>query len=149
MSDYGMSYREVFSTHVNCVFDELEGIQKKFDHDGFKTYKGWDFFDANPWKYHLTRVTSYVPKGILDKDFDFIHEAFAWDQGHLFRLAVRSEKIVKNEYLYIHFQKRNYQIFENIDKFNAFSNIKQFELIIKKINFVWKRRFKKYILRKG
>ncbi len=175
MSPYGMDYREVFSTSVNCVFDELEGIQKKFDHDGFKTYKGWDFFDVNPWKYHLTRVTSHVPSKILDNNFDFVHECFKWSQGHIYRLALYNSRILIDEYIYIHFQKRNYQVFsnisqyngaiylsnnrciksigpissDNIDNYNDFSHIKQFRLTIKKITFIWKRRFKKYILRKG
>lgn len=175
MSPYGMDYKKVFSTSVNCVFDELEGIQKKFDNDAFRTYKGWDFFDVNPWKYHLTRVTSYVAQNIMNNNFDFTHECFKWDRGHVYRLAMNNNQMVTDEYIYIHFQKRNYQVFngfdkyngaiylsnngcikctetisrDNIDKYNKFSNIKQFKLTLKKVIFIWKRRFKKYILRKG
>lgn len=174
-SPYGMDYRKVFSTSINCVFDELEGIQKKFDHDGFKTYKKWDFFDVNPWRYHLTRVTSYVPQNVLRNSFDFTHECFEWNQGHVYRLALYDNHVVRNEYIYIHFQKRNYKVFnginnydgilclsnnecikcteeikrEDFDKYNKFSYIGQSELTLRKLIFTWKRRFKKYILRKG
>ncbi len=90
MSDYGMDYRKVYSTAVICVFDELEGVQRKFDHDGLRTYKGFDFLDIDPWKWHLSRTHSGVPQGLLAQGsgFDYEHECFSWDDGHLWRHAI-------------------------------------------------------------
>ena len=82
-----MDYRHVLTTSVSCVFDEIDGIQRKFDHDGFKTYKGFDFLDINPWRWHLSRTFSGVPDDMREpgSGFDFEHECFAWEDGRLFR----------------------------------------------------------------
>ena len=90
MSDYGMDYRKVLTTPISCVFDELEGVQKKFDHDGLRTYKGFDFLDINPWRWHLSRAHSGVPQEMLgpESGFDYEHECFSWDDGHLWRHAI-------------------------------------------------------------
>lgn len=176
MSSYGMDYKKVFTTSVNCVFDELLGIQQKFDHDNYKTYKSWDFFDVDPWKYHLTRVTSNVPQNILKKDFDFKHECFYWKNGHLCRIAADNMNLSNSEYIYFHFQKRKYIVPNNIqscndflyltndecleepkivnnvcdiDKYNKFSSSQQINFYLKKEIFIWRRRFNKYILKKG
>ncbi|UXC62737.1 hypothetical protein N4562_06445 [Ligilactobacillus agilis] len=171
MSNYGIDYKKVFSSSINYIFDELLGIQKKFDYDRISTYKGWEFFDVNPWKYHLTRVTSYVPSEILTNDFDFKHECFYIENGHLYREALKGDRLIKSEFLYFHFQKRNYTINNksdnfyltnngtldveksissfNIDEYNKFSTIEQIKLNLRKQQFVWKRRIKKYLFKKG
>lgn len=90
MSDCGMDYRKVFTTPVICVFDELEGVQRKFDHDEFRTYKGLDFLDIDPWKWHLSRTHSGVSQEMLEPGFgfDYEHECFSWDYGRLWRHAM-------------------------------------------------------------
>ena len=90
MNDYGMDYRHVLTTPISCVFDELEGVQRKFDHDGFRTYKGFDFLDISPWKWHLTRSLSGVREDLTQpgSGFDYKHECFSWETGHLWRHAI-------------------------------------------------------------
>ena len=90
MSDYGMDYRKVFTTPISCVFDELEGVQRKFDYDGFRTYKEFDFLDINPWRWHLSRAHSGVSQEMLvpESGFDYEHECFSWDDGRLWRHAI-------------------------------------------------------------
>lgn len=90
MSDYGMDYRKVFTTPISCVFDELEGVQRKFDYDGLRTYKEFDFLDIIPWRWHLSRAHSGVPEEMLGSGsgFDYEHECFSWDDGSLWRHAI-------------------------------------------------------------
>lgn len=173
MSDYGMDYRKVYSTAVICVFDELEGVQRKFDHDGLRTYKGFDFLDIDPWKWHLSRTHSGVPQGLLAQGsgFDYEHECFSWDDGHLWRHAIAAGGcLVEDEFLYFHFQKRDFATpeevigsgsfwlanngcvpkrgpagIEDVDRYNAFSPLREAEAEIARERFVWGRRFNKYV----
>ena len=172
----GMDYQQVFTTSVVKVFDEIPGIQRKVQNDPkIRSYNGIDFFDADPWKYHITRVRSNVPESVLNHGFDYNHECVYWKEGKLYRKAIKNNQILRDELLYFHFQKRNYQVklpnkvitpiyFSNtgcmisnlpsdtqndIDQINQFSSSKQIEWGLRKSKYIWQRRLKKYILRKG
>lgn len=172
---YGMNYRKVLSTSVICVFDEIPGIQQKFDHEGFQTYKGWDFFDVNPWQYHMTRVTSFAPEIIQKEHFDYVHECFFWENGHVFREALaEGGKLRRDEFIYLHFQKRNFYTpdniirmnsfyltndgcvpkagtvsVQNLDRYNQFSQKREKEFRQQEKKFIWKRRINKYLFHRG
>lgn len=175
MSDYGMNYRKVFTTPVSCVFDELEGVQCKFDHDGLRTYKGFDFLDINPWRWHLSRTHSGVPQEMLEpaSGFDYEHECFSWNDGHLWRHAIAGGGVIEEEFLYFHFQKRKFVTqkedidsgafwlsnngciaksgpiwSEDVDRYNAFSPLREVEMGIAHEHYIWNRRFNKYVLHK-
>lgn len=175
MSDYGMDYRHVLTTPVSCVFDEIDGVQRKFDHDGFRTYKGFDFLDINPWRWHLSRTLSGVPDGMREpgSSFDYEHECFAWEDGRLFRYVPAPGGISREEFLYFHFQKRDFATPqdvidtgrfyltndgcvakdggtspEDIDRYNRLSSIRDLEAATRKERFIWERRFNKYVLHK-
>ena len=174
MSDYGMDYRKVFTTPISCVFDELEGVQRKFDYDGFRTYKEFDFLDINPWRWHLSRAHSGVSQEMLvpESGFDYEHECFSWDDGRLWRHAIaRGGGLVEGEFLYFHFQKRKFATPEeaigsgsfwlanngcdakigpasvdDVDRHNMFSPLREGEVGLAHERFVWGRRFNKYVL---
>lgn len=158
-----LEYKEVFQSAKNYVFDEVLGIQTKFDELQLKTYKGWDFFDINPWKYHIKRVVSHVPNEVLSQGFDYNKEVIFWKNGKTY---IYSEEGGLKELLYVHFQKRNISIEDGIEgmpffisneSFNFCSNIdldainfeyenkyskrKEFNYSLKKNMFIWKRRF--------
>jgi hypothetical protein len=173
----GMDYRQVFSKSIICVFDEISGIQQKFDLTQTPTYKNWDFMDVNPWKYHIKRCPPHVPQVLKDGKYDYIDECFFWEKGKVYRAALDNGKIIYKEFNYFHFQKRKYDIpflnMENVDAFfldnegisikepgmnvtvqqiaehNLKSKKKEIKFYLKKQKFIWKRRFRKYLLRKG
>ena len=91
-------------------------------------------------------------------------------------MAAHNMNLLTREYIYFHFQKRKYRVPKNIqscndflyltndkclegsklvndicniDKYNQFSSSKQVIFYLKKEIFIWKRRFNKYILKKG
>ena len=172
--NFGMNYRKVFSTKINMVFDEIGGIQQKFNHDGFKTYKSWDFFDIDPWHYHIKRVTSHVPAALLVDGFDYESECLYWENGHVYRIAQTSDGLRKDEFIYAHFQKRSFStpidviktdsfylsnngcIAKNSDLvssdkivlYNQSSKVKELCVSYSKFKYIWKRRFNKYLLKK-
>lgn len=165
-----LDYKKVFQSSRNFVFDEILGIQTKFNELGLETYKNWDFFDVNPWKYHLRRVVSHVPSKLLADGFDYEEEVIFWKNGKVY---VFSKEDGLKEMLYVHFQKRrmniendeedmpffisneSFDFYKNIDldninfkKENKFSISKEFRLWFKKNLFVWKRRFYNKIILK-
>lgn len=122
--DYdGPSYREVFSNRNHFGFDETNGITKIYNEYNFKkfVYKEQDrkYADINYKKYKLN----------LNGPRNYKHQYFIWDDGKIFRYYKKDNKEFKEEYIYIHFQKRNMFINQdiNLSKFliypNGFGNI--------------------------
>lgn len=116
----GMDYRDVFTTDVICVFDEVIGIQSKYDALGINTYKNRDNADILPWHDKFLRVESYLSKE--EKiNFNYKYQVFFWENGKIYRAALKNNKIIYDEFNYLHFQKRNLiKHFDNISKINSF-----------------------------
>lgn len=177
MKDGGMDYRDVFTTSINKIFDEIPGIQQKFDNHGVKTYKAWDFLDIEPWKYHMQRALLDVPSDVLKNNFDYHDECFFFEDGKVYRAYLKDKSICYQEFNYFHFQKRSYKYVQNvfsresaffltntgilpkkkgfnvteedIRRYNSSSFRKELLYSYKKFKFIWKRRINKYIYHKG
>lgn len=120
MIDKGMNYKEVFSTNVICVFDEIIGIQNKYDMLQIRTYKKRDNADISPWHDKFLRVESHLTEK-EKKDFNYKEQIFFWENGKIYRAALKGEKIIYEEFNYLHFQKRKLvKHFDNIEKINSF-----------------------------
>ena len=120
MIPVGMDYKEVFTTNVICVFDEVIGMQNKYDLLGVDTYKNRDCVDILPWHDKFLRVESYLSEE--EKiNFNYKDQVFFWENGKIYRAAVQNNNIIYNEFNYLHFQKRNLiKHFEDINKVEAF-----------------------------
>lgn len=92
-----VDYRYVFSTKYSCHFDEFEpwlDVCKEYN------IKQWiepvmADIDCNRLAFHL-----------VDNIKDVEYQIFSWNQGELARLYVEEKQIKKDEWLYVHFQKR-------------------------------------------
>ncbi|WP_320967104.1 DUF6625 family protein [Hungatella sp.] len=174
--DGGIDYRKVFSSNIGFVFDEIPGIQQICNKHKVATYRGWEFIDVSPWKYHMTRVTSHVPENKL-KDFDYLSTCYFWEDGEIYRAYLKDGVIEYDTFLYLHFQKRNLKCadigdyncrsffitndgfiakkpgmnlaVEDLDRYNISDIKKEKEYIRKKKKFQLKRRIRKYLFRKG
>ncbi len=171
----GMNYKKVFTTDVICVFDEVIGIQNKYDLLGINTYKSRDCADILPWHDKFLRAESYLSKE--EKiNFNYKYQVFFWENGKVYRAALKNNKIIYDEFNYLHFQKRNLtKHFENIDKLNSFYITKTgfypkkqgFNVTLEDIEkyngynrkaeikkrieyykFIWNRRLNKYLRKK-
>lgn len=173
MEEGGMNYKDVYSSPIISVFDEIQGIQKKLDINGYATYKKLDFIDITPRYYQFKRTIN----GISDRINDSYNEKlqlFYYKNGKIYRSAIKNKKIITEEYIYLHFQKRNLYFereYDNIPDYYLItcqgfipckedfviskSLIKEYngrniilELIYKfRFNiYIWKRRWNKYIL---
>lgn len=175
MSTVGMSYKEVFRTPIICVFDEIIGMQRKYDLLGISSYKKTEYADISPWRDSFKRVESHLNKNEKD-GFNYRLQVFYWEKGKIYRAYVEEERVRTDEFIYLHFQKRklcpeNTKII-NADKFfitregfitkpvlgaptkdeiimyNGSRAIFELKKRIDLFVFTWKRRFNKYIMKR-
>ena len=174
MQKGGMDYVQVYSTRVNCVFDEVEGIQRKYDILGVPTYKGREFADISPWHDAFKRVESYLSDAER-KNFNYKEQVFYWQDGKILRAYVENGMVRGDELAYLHFQKRRMPFADSDIKMECFyitrdgivrkTNCKlptrdeicelnlprpfqEIKKILEYKFFVWNRRFLKYVLKK-
>lgn len=100
-------YKEVFSTEKGCAFDEwLPGsINEIFMNNGINAFYGNDGADIEPYHYDFRLVKFdtdqriYVEEGIRNS-------IFMWNEGNLYQIYECNHRIEKQEFAYIHLQKR-------------------------------------------
>lgn len=97
-------YKEAFTTNVITVFDETFGVQRKYEKAGISTYKKRDYADISP-RFHRFRLSDYFVD-ISKKENNFHHQIFVYEQGKVYRYYLVKNMIQKDEFAYIHFQKR-------------------------------------------
>lgn len=176
MEKGGKNYKEVFTTSISCIFDEVEGIQKKYDLLNIPTYKNRVCADISPWHDDFQVVESYLSKE--DKiNFNYEQQVFYWEKGHIFRAYINKRgDVQRDEFNYLHFQRRNMDFDEDVIKndetffitrqgiikkedyklpsvekiteLNSKRKIKELQKKIEYYIYIWKRRFNKYILQK-
>ena len=98
-------YKDSFTTDMITVFDESEGIQKKFSDYGIGTYIKRDYADISQKYYKFRLSDSFID--IPKKQNNYKHQAFIYENGKVFRIYVQNSKIKKDEFAYIHMQKRD------------------------------------------
>lgn len=175
MQPGGMDYRQVFTTPVICVFDEIIGMHKKFEILGIPAYNARDCADISPWYYRFLRVESHLtPEQKVN--FNYPRQLFYCEDGHVYRAAQTDVGIVRDEFNYLHFQKRDLRFAQpdaslpraffitrdgfvpkeagkevtaaDIEKYNGYSARGHLRARMKYHLFILKRRFNKYILKK-
>ncbi|MBC1521705.1 DUF6625 family protein [Listeria aquatica] len=101
MSDEGLNYKKVFTSNRIYFFDE-KIMPSKFDLLKVPRYKERDFIDIDPWKFRMIDVCEN------DANRKAKTTLFEWENGNLFKCTYHKKTgmITKEEYLYIHFQKR-------------------------------------------
>ena len=119
-------YKEIFSSEKTFIFDETFGgkdnINSIFEEYGKKIYTKDLAFNAKIFPTKFVRTQFDYSK------YDFVDESYKkaiyiWNNGDLYRLFLNEKKLVKEEFIYFHFQQRNMQINYNIMKSNFFKII--------------------------
>lgn len=98
------TYEEIFTDPRSCMFDE-DIIEAQYDRLQIPVYR--KVFFAHLLKYHKDFYLGHLPKEDHYKNKDNI---FLWEKGRLYRCYLKSEKMVKEEMLYIHFFCRKMDI---------------------------------------
>lgn len=92
-------YKTVFTDNRIYSFGEasLYGVYNIWKYNNWKVYEANIIADINRYHYYLK----------INNDFRKLQQnIFQYSNGHLYRLFVSKNKVVKDEYMYIHLQKR-------------------------------------------
>lgn len=104
--NYMFSYKKIFSTPSNFIFDEnnyIFDIHKIYDQLKIPYYKALysDIADIDP---------RYSGFHVLTDDFISKHQVFKWENGSLFNIFIINNQIMQREFAYIHFLHRNMSV---------------------------------------
>lgn len=107
-------YKEVYSTEKNMIFDE-NYHNKKNIHKIFLAYNKnvyEDDLSINPLilPTRFIKATYYActDSFILDER----ESLYTWQNGHVYRYLIENEKLLREEYLYMHLQERKMKLFD-------------------------------------
>lgn len=104
-SEYGMNYKDVFTTSINKVFDEYDGIEQKFQHAGLKTYTVRHYADITKRRHRFTLSDMYL-SAEERKTNNFDYQVFYYENGGVYRDYIEDNQIKTQEFNYIHFSSR-------------------------------------------
>ena len=112
----GMDYKEVFTTDNILIFDENEGIQKKYELLGIKTYTPRCYADITRQRYNFTLSSMFAPQnGYIN---NYKRQVFFYENSAVYRAYKYNGEIKTEEFNYIHFSSRKMPVhFEKADNF--------------------------------
>ena len=103
--DGGCSFRDAFTTPNSCAFDEIAGMQTKFDYNHIPTYFSRDYADITYGKVRFALSDFQLPEE-LKVNNNFEKQVFFWENGHVYRAYLKDNQIITDEFNYIHFSRR-------------------------------------------
>lgn len=116
-----LNYRVVYSNEESFCFDEWNNrgsINDIYENNKFKFYSENIYADIN-CLYYKFKLTSFQKNSKSYKTEDK-NQILLWDKGKLYSVFIEDNKILKNEYAYVHFQKRKVKVeindVENLNK---------------------------------
>lgn len=105
-------YKHVYTTEENTLFDELCGLSTMMIEHGYKVFKKRIFADIAT-RYYRYRLIDVYP--LDEKPINYPCQAFIWENGKTYHVYYSNGSINKEEYIYVHFQKRpNYIIADDV-----------------------------------
>ena len=139
-------YKDVFTDNVSFIFDEKEtdGINAFFVKSGLKLYDNREIIaDIGIWNYSFI-----IAKPNEEEKLKAQNSCFSYENGKAFRYYYLDGNIHKEEFMYIHLQKRKmtintensskYLIYDN--SFNDFADISKEFLLNSNRNKYWYKK---------
>lgn len=91
------SYKQVYENSENYAFDEYSGMKKIAEHNNIKTLYINNFADIDK-KYSRYRCVNHK---------NYKNQFYTWENGRVFRYYKKNSTVFKEEFMYIHFQKKH------------------------------------------
>ena len=89
---------EVFESSAKVTYEEFYGINRICRKNKIPWYTNRDFVDFSVlYPRHMEQSTPHFP---------YRHQVYFWENGHAYCLFEKDGKLQKDEYVYMHFQKR-------------------------------------------
>lgn len=104
MLDNALSYKDAFTTKIITVFDEEKGIQKIYSSHNIPVYLGRDYADITPKHFQFRLSDAFIEVPIAKNNYKY--QVFAYEKGHVYRYYAEKGTILRDEFAYIHIQKR-------------------------------------------
>ena len=104
-------YKTVFSTDEWYAFDEYTGIKQIVEKNNISHYFN------NKYIADASIIHNQMKAGKLN----YKHQVFYWENGKVYRAYIVDNKIHRQEYMYLHFQKKN-----PVPRFNISKSTKAF-----------------------
>ena len=98
------SYKDVYENSENYAFDEYSGMKKIAYYNNIKTLEINNFADIDK-KYSRYRCVNHK---------NYKEQFFSWENGRIFRYYKENEKVYKEEFMYLHFQKKHPDFQKNV-----------------------------------
>lgn len=125
MQDYNgkILYKEAFSTNEITVFDETHGgrnnVNSIFETKNKLIYTKDLALNIKILPTKFTKVTFDYKK--YDYDIEPYKKAiYIWEKGNLYRIFLRNNQLIREDFLYAHFQQRKMKFDKKILKLNQF-----------------------------
>lgn len=107
-----LDYRNVYTNEDNCMFDELSGIYRIHKHMNVRLFTKRIFVDIATIYKRYRIIDVY---GLDERATNYAVQTFSWEKGKTYHVFESKDGIRKQEYIYIHFQKRpNYEILSEL-----------------------------------
>lgn len=107
-------YLVVFTNDKSYIFDELTGINKILIKNQFKVFDKRIFAD-------ISEIYSRFRLALDDKNYN--NQIFYYEKGKIFRSYIEKNNLNKEEFIYIHFKRRNmYNLPQNKTSFYISKN---------------------------
>lgn len=137
-----VNYKDAFEKESSCAFDEKAGIYRIYSKNKFPMYTERIYADISK---RFKRFTLSLAKD------NYKNQVFYWQDGKAYRIYYKKGKEYKEEFIYIHFQKRGFNKTISVQRgfyigpsgFTPKDNIADPSIEdIKRINpYNWKREF--------
>ena len=104
-------YKEVFSNNKNCIFDEYNSSQSICIDDiwntyGFSQFLGDKMIANVQYKSNSFRLVYQIDKHLYEHE-PYKKAVFYWEDGCIIRQYINNNKLIEEEFAYIHLMKRN------------------------------------------
>lgn len=140
-----VSYKQVFNSNDNFVFDENLGMTPIYLKNEFPFFYKLIFADIASIYDRYRIIESY---NLDTKPQNYRMQIFYWDNGKVFRAYYKRKQLHKEEYCYIHFKKRdNFEVDQKLCEASAFYITKKGFFV--KDKEVSKKDIKRYNFYKG
>lgn len=105
LENSNINYRSALETPNHVAFDEI-AMNKIYSEYSFSQYINREI---------IADIRPYYKRLSISKDIDKKNQIFYWENGHIYRSYLTSSNdCVTDEFMYIHFQKRRFRLFDEL-----------------------------------
>lgn len=99
-----VSFNKILTDNRTLGFDEINGIYNIYKENNYPMYTEFEFADITH------RFKRFKLSCAYKQLINYKYQMFYWEEGKVYRAYLLNNEIRKEEFVYIHFQKRNLKV---------------------------------------